>query len=312
MRLTRKRQRRNAYLEFIVMMVFCFVVGYCIRTLLEELPIVLWIGLGIFGAYILLLFVAMAILIKQKKQEIKKKLERIDDFDEEEDIDEIDWIIEAFEIGQRVFRKIINCFIVIGGIFFVCSIAIQMLPKEKTGVSLSGKDLEEIILQNHAKLLEENEGLQQNLKKEYYENATTEEQLKVLASVLVTEASYLGIEPPTLRMDVLADNLGGYYVVQTHEIVVNQNNISEEDHVVNTLLHEMYHAYQYTCVKQLDLTGDLLWAKQVAQWKEEFEQKEQDVTTNEGMIEYYTQSIEESAREYAKQRIAVYLYYMEN
>ena len=82
--------------------------------------------------------------------------------------------------------------------------------------------------------------------------------------------------------------------------------------ILNTLLHEMYHAYQYTCVKQLDLTGDLLWAKKVAQWKEEFESKNLDLNTNEGMVEYYTQSIEEEARNYAEQRVEVYLYYMEN
>ena len=74
----------------------------------------------------------------------------------------------------------------------------------------------------------------------------------------------------------------------------------------------MYHAYQYTCVTKLDLTGDLLWAKKVAKWKEEFEQQNQDLNTNDGMIDYYTQDIEEEARWYAHQRIEVYLYYMEN
>ena len=177
---------------------------------------------------------------------------------------------------------------------------------------MTGKELEEIRLQHHAKLLEENELLQQYLKAEYYKNATQEEQLKVLASILETEATYLGIEAPILRMDVLADNLGGYYKIKTHEIIVNQNNISDENKVLITILHEMYHAYQYACVKQLDLTGDLLWAKKVAQWKEEFEQKSQDLTSNEGMIEYYTQDIEEEARRYAEQRIEVYLYYMEH
>ena len=320
MRLTKKRRRRKKiYLEFIVMMVFCFMVGYCIRFLLEECPIILWVGIGIFGSYVLLLLIAMAILINQKKQEIKHKLELLDnvdydkDFDEEDfDIDDFDWVLEAFEIGQRVFRKIINCFIVVGGIFFACFIIIQVLPKAEPGVSLSGKDLDEIVLQNHAKLLEENEVLQQNLKKAYYQNASEEERLKVLTGVVVTESSYLGIEAPTLRINELADNLGGYYTPKTHEIVVNKNNISEEEKVLNTLLHEMYHAYQYTCVKQLDLTGDLLWAKKVAQWKEEFESKGLDLNTNDGMIEYYTQSIEEEARQYAEQRLEVYLYYMEN
>ena len=49
-----------------------------------------------------------------------------------------------------------------------------------------------------------------------------------------------------------------------------------------------------------------------SRWKEEFEQKSQDISTNDGMIEYYTQSIEEEARRYAEERIEVYLYYMEH
>lgn len=316
MRLTkRRRQRRKVYLEFIVMMVFCFVVGYCARFLVEECPIALWIGLGIFGVYFLLLLIGMVILIIQKNQEMKQKIEMLDEFDDEDFVDEedlrLDWMLESFEIAERVFRNMKSCFIVIGGIFFACFVAIQILPKG-VGVSLSGKELEEIVLQNHAKLLEENEILQQYLKKEYYENATQEEQLRILTSVLITEASYLGIEAPELRMDELVDSLGGYYTAKKHEIVVNQKNISDEEDVLNTLLHEMYHAYQYTCVKQLDLTGDLLWAKQVEQWKKEFEKTGSDVSTNEGMIKYYTQSIEEEARKYAEQRVEVYLYYMEN
>ena len=316
MRLTKKRRRRRIlYLEIIVMTVFCFMVGYCGRFLLEKCPIVLWCSLGIFGVYFLLLLIGMVILIVQKKQEMEQKIEMLDEFDTEDFEDEedlrLDWMLESFEIGQRVFRKLESCFIVIGGIFFACFFIIQIFPKEG-GVSLSGKELEEIVLQNHAKLLEENEVLQQNLKKEYYKNATEEEQLRVLASVLITEASYLGIEAPTLRMDELADNLGGYYTPKTHEIMINQNSISEEEKILNTLLHEMYHAYQYTCVKQLDLTGDLLWAKKVAQWKEEFESKGLDLNTNDGMVQYYTQSIEEEARNYAEQRVEVYLYYMEN
>ncbi len=317
MRLTKKRRRRKKrYLEFIVMMVFCFMVGYCARFLIEECPIVLWISLGIFVIYILLLLVGMTILMIQKRQEMEQKIEMLDEFDEEDFVDEedlkLEWIVQSFHIGERVFRKIESCFIVIGGIFFACFLVIQILPKEEAGVSLSGKDLEEIVLQNNAKLLEENEVLQQYLKKEYYKNATEEEKLRVLTSVLITEATYLGIEAPTLRMDELADNLGGYYTPKTHEIMINQNSISEEEKILNTLLHEMYHAYQYTCVKQLDLTGDLLWAKKVAQWKEEFESKNLDLNTNEGMVEYYTQSIEEEARNYAEQRVEVYLYYMEN
>ena len=317
MRLTRKRRRRNVYLEFIVMMVFCFMVGYSMREILEVYPFILWGGLGILGVYSLLLFIAMIILIHQKKQEIKYKIERLEDdtqefYKEDLDVDEFDWILDAFEIGQRVFRKILNCFIVIGGVFFVCFIVIQYLPKEETGVTISGKELEQIRLQHHAKLLEENEILQQYLKKEYYKNATEAEQLTILASILETEASYLGIETPALRMDVLVDNLGGYYNTKTHEIMINQKNISEEKKILNTILHEMYHAYQYACVENLDLTGDLLWAKKVAQWKEEFEQKSQDISTNDGMIEYYTQSIEEEARRYAEERIEVYLYYMEH
>ena len=319
MRLTRKRRRRKGYLEFIVMMGFCFMVGCSIRTILTFCPLILWGGLGILGAYSLLLFVAMGFLIYQKKQEIKYKLKRLEQFDyneefdeEDFDIDEIDWILDAFDIGQRVFRKILNCYIVIGGIFCACFIVIQYLPKTETGVTISGKELEQIRLEHHAKLLEENEILQQYLKEEYYKNATEEEQLKILASVLETEASYLGIEAPTLRMNILVDNLGGYYSLKTHEITINQKNISDERKVLITILHEMYHAYQYACVTQLDLTGDLLWAKKVEKWKEEFEQQNQDLNTNDGMIDYYTQDIEEEARWYAHQRIEVYLYYMEH
>lgn len=309
MRLTKKRKRRNFLIEFIVMMVFCFVVGYSMRGIWNIYPVILWCGIGVFVAYALLLFVAMGILIKQKKEEIEHKIATMDDI--EDDLDKWDWILEALEIGQRVLKKLCHCFIVIGGIFFICNIVILRLSQNDIGVTLTKQDLEEIVLQNHAKILENNIELQQALDADYYNNATKEEQLKVVAAVLVTEAFYLGIETPSLRATVLEDTLGGYYQSDIHAIVINEKNLSNEEKVLNTLLHEMYHAYQHTCVEQLDMTGDLLWAKQVKQWKEEFKQSSADTNTNEGMITYYTQSIEESAREYAKQRFPVYFYYME-
>ncbi len=313
MRLTRKRKYRSEFLEFIVMMVFCFVVGYCIKALLKSCPIILWSGIGIFSVYAVLLLVAMIILIKRKKQEIAQQVAIAKEHDTyfEEGMDEMDWVMEAFDIGLRVFQKLYGCFIVIGGVFFAACLVIACLPKEDTSVSLTKTELEEIVVQNHAKLLEDNTELQQSLKRTYYENANTEEQLKVLFGVLLTESAYLGIEAPALKVDTLADTLGGYYDVTINTIVINKKNISIEEKICTTLLHELYHAYQYTCVEQLEITGDLLWVKQLAQWKEELEHQENNVDTNEGMIQYYTQGIEESARKYAEERLPVYLYYMD-
>ena len=102
MRLTRKRRRRYGYLEFIVMMVFCFMIGYSMREILEVCPFILWGGLGILGAYSLLLFIAMAILIKQKKQEMEHKLKRLNKLDYTQEFDEEDLEDEAFYAGDSI------------------------------------------------------------------------------------------------------------------------------------------------------------------------------------------------------------------
>ena len=135
--------------------------------------------------------------------------------------------------------------------------------------------------------------------------------MEILAQIGYLEAEYLGITVPEFKVVYLRNDLAGYYNHEMNQIVLNVQHISHEKCVIRTVLHEMYHAYQYACIQAFDGESELLWARQIEEWRAETEQIENDFDSNEGLISYYTAASEETAREYAEKRTKLYFDYVE-
>jgi len=180
-------------------------------------------------------------------------------------------------------------------------------PKET--LTLTEADLQEVVASNEIAFIEEDEMLKQGLSEASYAAATDSERLKILALIAAKEAEYLGIPLPTIHATSLADNIGGYYNDDENCLVLNSDFLSHYNCSITTVIHEMFHAYQYACIQELDVESDLLCMKTIKTWRQEYEEIYNDLQTDEGLTAYYTQNSEESARQYAEQRCELYFQY---
>ena len=178
-------------------------------------------------------------------------------------------------------------------------------------VTITTEELEAIVEQEEVHFITQDQVLIEKLQKEYYSNCSEEEQLEILARIGSLEAQYLGIEVPEFKLVYLRDDLGGYYNHDTHQVVLNLQHISHEKCSIRTVIHEMFHAYQYACTKEVNSDSNLLWAREIAVWREETNQINNDFDSNEGLVDYYTTASEESAREYAEKRTKQYFLFIE-
>lgn len=179
-------------------------------------------------------------------------------------------------------------------------------------VTITSEELEKIVEQNEQHFVTQDPELIEKLEKEYYSRCSEEEQLEILAHIGSLEAQYLGIAVPEFKLVYLRNDLGGYYDQDTNQIVLNLQHISHEKCSIRTVIHEMFHAYQYACIREINSDSNLLWAREIATWKEENLQLNNDFDSNEGMVRYYTAMSEESARDYAEKRTKNYFVFIEN
>ena len=181
----------------------------------------------------------------------------------------------------------------------------------QTEVTITTEELEKRLQEKEIHFLEQDVELIGKLKNAYYDTASTEEQLEILARIGYLEAEYLGIAVPDFKVVYLRNDITGYYDHDTHQIVLNIQHLSHEKCAIRTVLHEMYHVYQYACIQEINTDSNLLWARQVADWKAETDQLSNDFDSNEGLVSYYTTSSETTARNYAQHRIELYFIFIE-
>ena len=210
------------------------------------------------------------------------------------------WIPTLRFIRRRWYRF---AFLWISVIF----IAHQVLPLNSGNtVTITKKEMEQMVASNKQNKEKLEANLTKMLEQEYYTNASSEEKANILTQVALHEVEHLGIEAPAIKIKKIAANLGATYTPKTHQITINAMYLNDEKSVISSLLHEMYHAYQNACIQRYDGSSDLLWDRQVQVWREEYDDIHNDLESNEGLVAYYLQDCEISAREYAKERVEVY------
>lgn len=141
-----------------------------------------------------------------------------------------------------------------------------------------------------------------------------DEKLEALQFVADIEAQWLGIKPVYVVPAKLDEITLGQHPRKSRFVVID---LEKESHLdvltcINTILHECRHIYQDDCVQELDwsdpavLTG--VYYENARQWREDYAIR--PPKGEEHFDEYYYQTIEVDAREYAQKRMAFYLHYM--
>ena len=141
-----------------------------------------------------------------------------------------------------------------------------------------------------------------------WDELSIDKRLEPLQTIANVEMHELGVNK-TLKLvpDHLEQNTLGCYSDYDHIIKINIEHLSNSrsHDVLETVLHECRHAYQYKTIEMLNEIGDeyenLYLCRELEQLKEGFENYEV------GSIDWYWHNpVEIDARHYAEDRIKVY------
>ena len=157
------------------------------------------------------------------------------------------------------------------------------------------------------------------LREEIFQNMTPEEKLQVMQGIVELEMIAFGIDRVSLSaVPIENENEAGYFDVGGSSIFISdrlfEEGISAQD-CLNTVLHECYHAYEVSCIREL---GRRKWGwelcvyEKALAWQEDIlaYQAVGDAPSWEEYAAYYGQSVEEDARIYAAERGRTYLEYI--
>ena len=149
------------------------------------------------------------------------------------------------------------------------------------------------------------------LQEEEWKKLNTQEKIDLLQTVAYIEVNRLEL-PNVLNVGVfvLQEGTQGRYLDETHMIYIDLEHIERDmaSEVISTLLHEVYHSWQWRLVdayKGKNIQDSKLYNK-AATYVKEFTDYENGT---EEIITYYIQQCEIDARKYA--RSAVTDYYLE-
>ena len=142
------------------------------------------------------------------------------------------------------------------------------------------------------------------------ETRSLQETHELCQTIANIEAAYWGL-PYSLDVEICTlsrESILGCYNNVQHLICINEyslQNITDID-LLDTVLHEVYHSVEYCRVAAYEQVSPELQASRIFQaesiWRAEFQQ-----TPESGSEEYFNQSIEKAARQYAIERSTDYL-----
>lgn len=149
------------------------------------------------------------------------------------------------------------------------------------------------------------------LHEDNWQTMSLKERADVLTVCKNIELNYLGIYNKEIHLEVgdLEDGVLGIHNPNEDTIVIDIVHLETDDskEVLNTLLHECKHAYDWECVKAYNQLGDdyknLYLFTNVAKYDEEFRTP---IDVDENFEEYYAQLIEVSARGYSERVVEEY------
>ena len=138
--------------------------------------------------------------------------------------------------------------------------------------------------------------------RETWNNATVEERKAMLQAFLVELAAIYGVTVSTNVSYFQGDgSTRGQYRHSDRSVHINENYLSRADsyQIMQTMIHEMRHAYQHSAVDHPE--NYQVSAETIAQWKDNFQPGHYKTVDKDGYEAYVSQPIEYDAKNFAKQ-----------
>lgn len=152
---------------------------------------------------------------------------------------------------------------------------------------------------------------------EKWDDLKPDERASLLYEIGIREEQYLGIDnfaSITMSTEKMYAYTLAYYSNENRIIRINVDlihNYGVQENV-ETILHEVYHAYQHYVVSTLDFSSDLVlnsyYYADAREWKRNMDNYVSGTTDFDA---YEAQKLESDARDYATKRIGVYLSHLD-
>lgn len=142
------------------------------------------------------------------------------------------------------------------------------------------------------------------------------EKERVIRSIALIEKEELGIGNNVeiiVSTEKMSEYTYGYYVNDSKEIFISYKHLNEGQlkDVLQTILHEMHHAFVHYTIENIDYESELVkdnyYYKQAREWKENTTNY---ISSSSNYDEYQNQPIEADARAYAEERVEYYMTYI--
>ena len=146
-----------------------------------------------------------------------------------------------------------------------------------------------------------------------WEELSLEERFQAICKVGILEEKHLGIENPDeieLSYGKFNKNKLAYYsdTEKTIRINVDELNTGSVQENIDSIIHEVFHAYQHYILSTLDFESSLVknsfYYADARAWKENMENY---ISGQTDYLAYEAQPLEADARRYAEQRAQIYL-----
>ena len=210
---------------------------------------------------------------------------------------------------RLIFKRLYKAIILYSACVYGLGVLFFQVQNGKDGITVSTAQLKQMILNEESDLILENQMVLQGLEPSVFILKSVEEKRELLGYVVAIEAENLGIAVPEINIITLEKGLYGYANISQNIIYMSDVNMDNIVPLLETICHEMYHIYQGEAIDtfmEFCEGSNLLWAKELRVWAEEFSNRIPMVPSNEAYAEYYTQKIEQSAREYSRKRMYAY------
>ena len=137
---------------------------------------------------------------------------------------------------------------------------------------------------------------------------STEERKKVLASLTERIAETLNIPVPSFRIKIIKQGVAGFYEFGTDRVVVSRAEVDRfpldaEDaaELLDTLLHELYHAFQHHAISDPSSFG--ITREQAKIWRRNFDNY---ISPEQNARLYHEQPVEVTARLFAHEVVCTF------
>lgn len=150
----------------------------------------------------------------------------------------------------------------------------------------------------------------QGLEEERWAGLTLQEKTDLMQLVADIETDYLGL-PDVLRVHSLdmSPSVLGFYSHEVRSVCISRDHLlyGPPEECLDTVLHEVYHSYQHYLCALYEETDNayrsMLFLRQAEEYMDEFENY---IHGQEDFMDYYMQTCEFDARDYAWVRIHEY------